>query len=130
MKKIIKNFDGWNDKKKETEYNIRPFFKEGDVWILSVGENIGDEENGKGKMFFRPVLILKKWNTHFFWGIPLTTQKKQNKFHSFLGIFEHQKSYAILSQNKQFDAKRLYRKMGEIPKLKRMNIKEKLFSLI
>ena len=53
--------------------DTRPTFKEGKLWWCSIGMNIGVESTGKGERFTRPI-ILKKFNTNSFIGIPLTTR--------------------------------------------------------
>lgn len=63
-------FDNWNNIKKDINNkraNIN--IKEGCVYWINVGFNIGCEVNGKGENFARPVLVLKKIhinNTHHF----------------------------------------------------------------
>ena len=46
-KPFVKNFDGWNTKKKECHYKetVPPMFKEKNIWWISVGVNIGFEED-------------------------------------------------------------------------------------
>ena len=57
----MKNFDQWNEVKKETDTNVAlPLFKEREIYNAKIGENIGFEQSGKGDEFVRPVLILKK----------------------------------------------------------------------
>ena len=41
-----------------------------DIWWVSVGVNVGFEEDGKNDNFVRPVLVLKKFNNDMFLGIP------------------------------------------------------------
>ena len=59
------------------------------------------------------MLIIKKFNSDMFWGVPLTTKEKKNKYHHKL---EHEiiKSWVILSQIKTISTKRLLRKIGSI----------------
>ncbi len=77
-----KDFEKWNIRKiwihKEKP---RVFFKERDVWWCSMGLNVGFEQDGKGDKFSRPILVFKKFNQEIFWGIPLTTKIKENKFY-------------------------------------------------
>ncbi len=43
-------FDNWNKLKKSIDNgNKKVFFKERDIFYISLGQNIGYEENGKGK---------------------------------------------------------------------------------
>jgi mRNA interferase MazF len=59
-------------RKKESHYKVSPppLFKERDIWWVSIGVNVGFEEDGKHEKFLRPVLILKKFNKELFLGIP------------------------------------------------------------
>ena len=62
---MIKRFIEWIyakiviDKKERTVH-----IKECEVYWCILGENIGDEENGKGEGFKRPVLVIKKFNNN------------------------------------------------------------------
>jgi hypothetical protein len=59
---MMKDFDTWNVKKKQLDAQQSDailFFKEGEVWWVHFGLNIGFEMNGKGNEFTRPVLIIK-----------------------------------------------------------------------
>ncbi len=72
-----KDHDGWDKFYKKLEgFGDGPFFKEREIWWVSIGINIGHEEDGKGEQYSRPVLILKKFNKYTFSGIPLSTTKR------------------------------------------------------
>ncbi|MCK4386918.1 MAG: type II toxin-antitoxin system PemK/MazF family toxin [Candidatus Pacebacteria bacterium] len=111
-----KNFDSWNKEKKKVENrdidNPKIMFCEKAIWWCSVGTNIGYEQDGKGKNFERPVLILRKFNKHVFLGIPLTTKQK-NLDLPFYFKLEGAKveSIAVLSQIRLFSSKRLLREI-------------------
>lgn len=127
---MIKDFDKWNTQKKGTDarQNRAPF-RERDVWWCSLGTNVGDEQDGKGRFFSRPVLVLKKFNKHIFLGIPLSTILKDNRFYHrihFKGIDQS----AVLSQLRLLDAKRLENRMGDLPSHEFERVKEKLKELI
>ena len=51
-----KDYGGWHSRKIEVNrlISIR-YFYEREVWWAVVGQNIGSEEDGKGKNFARPV---------------------------------------------------------------------------
>lgn len=111
-----KNFDEWNNLKKKLEKNTKSvFFKEGEIWWISIGINNGDELCGKSKLFSRPVLILKKFNNHFFFAIPLSSIQKDNKYY-FNFELKGKKQSAIICQTKPVSSKRLSSKIGEIEK--------------
>ncbi len=117
MKKVyIKEFDNWNNKKKQTDskpVDRELFIHEREVWWCSVGINIGVEIDGKNENFERPVLLVKKFNGMMFWGIPLTSKAKENPF---ILKVEHSKgiSYANIAQLRLFSTKRILRKVGVI----------------
>jgi len=109
-----KDFANWH-KTKETIDNKGGFasFKEREIWWCSLGVNIGHEEDGKGPMKTRPVLILKKFNKRLFWGVPLTTQIKDNT-HYYEFNFLNKRQSIMLTQLRLWDAKRLISKMGRL----------------
>lgn len=106
-------------------------FKERDIWICNLGENIGFEEDGKGNEFTRPVLVLKVFNKYFCYVVPLSTTDKRGKFYYPFESKTGKTSVALLSQSKPIDTTRLSRKVGvmdekEFTELKNL-IKEILF---
>ncbi len=125
-----KDFDSWNVKKKKADdIKIRPMFKERDVWWCSIGTNIGDEQDGKGENFTRPVLVVRKFNHNIFIGIPLSTKIKDSTFYHKIHFMGRDQSL-MLSQIRIMDAKRLRDKMGSMPSNEMENIKEKLRKLV
>ena len=116
MNKLTKNFDEWNEKKKEVEYrnidNPKIMFCDRAIWWCSVGVNIGIEQDGKGKNFERPILILRKFNKYIFLGIPLTTKNKNLNLPFYFKLQGAKiESIAILSQIRLFSSKRLLREI-------------------
>ena len=110
-----KKFDEWNHSKKQVNARKnRLFFHEREIWFSHLGKNIGHEQDG-GSEFLRPVTILKKFNQRLFWGIPLTTKKKEGKFY-FTVTDEKDKKIrvALLSQLRLMDVNRLKTKIGMI----------------
>lgn len=113
-----KDFDGWNRIKKQTDTQTRiPFFYEREVWWCTIGINVGSEQNG-GEGFLRPVVVLKKFNGHMFWGVPLTGKRKTGKFYIPITTAGKHSSSAILSQLRLYDSRRLFKKMGTLSKEK------------
>jgi mRNA interferase MazF len=51
-----------------------PLVTEGDIWWASLGENIGTEINGKGPLFTRPLIVLRKLSRETYFVVPVTTQ--------------------------------------------------------
>lgn len=115
MNENIKNFDEWNIKKKLTDAKLSnaPFFKERDIWWMSIGINIGFEEDGKHENFVRPVLIVRKFNRDLFLGLPMSTKLKDNKYYFSVTLKEREVS-VLISQLRVFSSKRIWNKMGEL----------------
>ena len=125
----MKDFNKWNELKKIIdEKNNLPdnFPKEGEVWMSSVGVNIGYEQNGSEDNFSRPMLIIKKFNNHMFWTIPLSTKQKDFDFYFNFTDPNGQRVSAILAQMKLVSVKRLKRDIYIMPKELFEEIKEKL----
>ena len=131
MNKTTQDFDRWNKKKKETEYsakNILPKTRE--VWWLSIGLNVGVEEDGKNNNFERPVLVVKVFNRQCFLGIPITSADKSNKKYYFPIVHNQNKYFLILSQIRLFSAKRLSRIIYKANNQEFLKIKKELKKVI
>lgn len=106
-------FDKWNEVKKELEQRTGTGVANGEVYWLSVGQNLGSETYGKGADFKRPVLVLNKVYIknyiNAFIGVPLSSKASQKSgclYHKFTdkqGI----KQVALLAQIRLFDTKRV-----------------------
>ena len=126
----IKEFDKWNQLKRRLNNAVDvPFFKEGEIWWASIGVNVGHEEDGKNEAFSRPILITKKFNSRLFWGVPLTTQIKENP-HYYPFRFKDRMQCALLTQMRLWDANRLTRRMGKIGKADLSSIKQRLIEYL
>ena len=125
-----KNFDEWNIHKKVIDsIENKKTFHEREVWFIKIGENVGFEQNGKGAEFLRPVIVYKKFSKNVFLGIPLTKTVKEGKFYSRFE-FKGQTSFAILSQIRLFDSKRLAYPIGRMSGGDYKKLKEKLIKLL
>jgi mRNA-degrading endonuclease toxin of MazEF toxin-antitoxin module len=127
-----KNFRQWHDQKSKLNENEDriAFFNEKDVWFISLGANIGFEQDGKGPEFLRPIIIFKKFSSGTFWGIPLTSHKKTGQYYF---IFEHDNnrtSTANLSQLRLIDSKRLKYKIGSMLVNDFTELKKRIISII
>ena len=97
-------------------------FNEREIWWCSIGMNIGYEVYGKGKLFTRPVLILKKQSVNTFVGVPMSTKLKQRE--DFYHIDFNGKRVAImLGEIRKFDSRRLADKLGKLSEEKFRDIK-------
>lgn len=125
-----KAFDPWNEKKKEVDAKSpSPFFHEREIWFCHLGANVGFEQDGKGELFGRPVIVFRKFNNQVFWGVPLTTSEKKGRFYLPVGLGDNVARTAILSQLRLLDGKRLYQKIGVITKGTHKALEERIIEL-
>lgn len=125
-----KDFDAWNIQKKNIHHlGNKKTFHEREIWFIAIGENVGFEQNGKGKEFLRPVVVYKKFSRNVFLGIPLTKTEKEGKFYDSFD-FQRKRSTAILSQVRLFDSRRLKYMVGKMSGGDYKRLKEKLIELI
>lgn len=112
---MLKKFLEWIGIKEKIHNTSRGprLYKEGDIWWCAVGENIGIEINGKGKMFSRPVLVYKKLSRDGFMAIPLSTQVKEGTWYTPIS-FQGRKICANLAQARVVSVARIYTKLGEL----------------
>jgi len=124
-----KDFDGWNEMKKEIEdINSNIFFNEWQIWWVSLWLNIKQESCWKWENFRRPVLILKKLSSTTFIWIPLSSKIK---YWTWYAIYKQswEDFTALLYQIRMFDNARFQRKMWEIDEEDFREIKKRLKSL-
>lgn len=110
-----KDFDNWIKKKKDCHFAVKmpPLFKERDIWWISIGVNVGFEEDGKNDNFVRPVLIVKKFNRELFLGVPMSTKLKDNKYYIPVTVKGTTVS-VMISQIRVFSSKRMWNKLAEL----------------
>lgn len=125
----MKDFDSWNMRKKQIQDTKRLLFREREIWFIAVGSNIGDEQDGKGERFWRPVIILKSFNSHIFFGVPLTSKVRSGRYY-FSFQLRQQTRTALLSQLRLFDAKRIIRIIGTLSWSDFHELKRRLVKLI
>jgi hypoxanthine phosphoribosyltransferase len=127
----MEDFDEWNKIKKRTQTkHKRANIKEGEIWYVKLGKNIGFEEDGKGPIFQRPVIILKKFNNTSFHAIPLSTTTKEGRYYFKFQFKKEKTSTALVSQGKYLDTKRLIGKIGDISKNELKKLKKTIIELI
>ena len=88
--------------------------RQGEIWWVGVGENVGVEINGKSEYFSRPVLVLKKLSRYGFMGVPLTSQAHTGSWYVSFG-FQDRVETAVLSQARVYSITRLYKRIGQVP---------------
>lgn len=105
-------FNKWNTLKQTIQNNqTRHYIKEGCVYWVHIGQNIGCEVFGKQQDFRRPVLVLKRiYIPNYmdaFIGIPLTTKKLSGSSFARLTNVKHNVVVtAMLGQIRAFDSRR------------------------
>ncbi len=110
---------------KENKYE----FSETEIWWSYLGINVGDEEDGKNELIERPILILRKFSSKLFIGIPLSTKVKEGIF--YVNFEDDNESFSVLlSQVKVFSSKRLIRKLGKVSRGRFKLIRQKLKQLL
>ena len=125
-----KNFDEWNElKKKIDNKNIEIKFSVRNIYLMSVGQNVGYETFGKGDEFLRPVLVYKKLSKETFIGIPLTSKQKEGSYY-FSFNFKGKISIAMFNQIRVFDIRREKVFYGRISQNTFDNLKKKFLDFI
>ena len=130
LKNGKKDFKKWIVLKEKLHYGKRiRSIKEGDIWWCGIGENVGVEICGKGKSFARPVLVVRKYGTYSFLGVPLTSKEKFGSWYARF-VFKGKKETAVLSQAEAVSVYRLYERIGTVPESDLELIRMKLCDLI
>ena len=113
---MAKDFDRWNQEKKRLNTtDAEPvYFHEGEIWWVRLGINIGYEIDGKARNFARPVIVLRKYNKYSFLALPLTTSPRPNAWKLPLGLVGGKQAFAVMSQLRNIDSRRLYQKLGSL----------------
>ncbi len=120
----MKDFENWNITKKSLDNRHKPpFFNEGQIWWCSVGVNIGYEIYGKNALFNRPVFILKKFSNYTFFGLPMTSSRKDLPSH-FPLKFNGVDGSILMEQGRTLDGRRLGKRIGELSEDKIIDIKK------
>ena len=91
-----------------------PFYKEREIWWSQFGQNIGDEENGKGQNFMRPVIIVRKYNKNLALVLPTSSKVKNNPYYYKIN-YKNTDYSVLLSQSRTIDTKRLKNKIADLP---------------
>lgn len=125
-----KDFIEWHTLKEWlNDHHNAPVFQQREIWWCSLGVNVGHEEDGKGPHYRRPILVVRKFNQHIFWGAPLTTQIKSNPYYHRI-YFKGREQCVMLSQLRLLESKRLTVSMGQLPEKQFMGIRKALRDLI
>ncbi len=124
-------FDQWNSLKKQLDCKEKIIdFYEGNIYFMSVGQNIGHEIYGKNELFLRPVLVYKKLTNTTFLGIPLTSQNKEGSYFFEFSYKKNKRSVALLHQMRVYDIRRSEYLSGKINKNTKKNLEAKLLKFM
>jgi mRNA interferase MazF len=110
-----KRFGEWVQYKEKLHYIKKgsPLIREGDLWWLSIGENIGSEINGKSHLFSRPGVILKRLSYRLYLIAPTTSQKREGSWYA--QIMQEKRHVSIcLHQIRVIDYRRLSNRLGKL----------------
>jgi mRNA interferase MazF len=113
-----KDFEKWSSEKEHIHvHGQAPFYHEREVWWCALGTNIGFEQDGTGKNYDRPVVILRGFNKNVFFGVALTGRKREGSFYLHLGEIQDRDASAVLSQVRLCDSRRLVRKIATLDEI-------------
>lgn len=111
-----KDFDGWNERKKETNAEEPRLYTVREIWWCRLGVNVGSEQDGSGKWFLRPVVILRGFSANTCLVVPLTTSPLKHTLRILVGRIQGEQASALLSQVRVIDTRRLVEKVGFLDK--------------
>ena len=110
-----KPFDNWNESKKRTHSRSEIIeAHQREIWWTVFGVNVGIEIDGKHETFERPGIVFRRFNVDMAWIIPVTSQRKDMRFHVPF-TFEEKGYWAAITQIRTISTKRLLRKIGMVP---------------
>ena len=123
-------FDNWNNLKQKIENKEPVQFRQGQIYFMSIGQNIGYEIYGKKELYLRPVLVYKKLSKQTFIGIPLSSKQKDGTYFYTFRYTTKTLSTALLNQIRVFDIKRAEYFDGNIKISDLAKLKYKLLNLL
>jgi mRNA-degrading endonuclease toxin of MazEF toxin-antitoxin module len=128
---IIEKFVEWAKVKIKLQLATREvYFKEGQIWWISFGQNIGLEVNGKNQNFERPGLIFKKFSGYSMIVLPIYSHLKYGDLYYHFTNDHNQSNIINLSQIRFVSSKRLIRHLGKVDELQMEEIKERIRKII
>jgi len=107
-----KNFDKWNIVKKRTNDEAPRLYTVREIWWCRLGVNVGSEQDGSGRLFLRPVVIIRAFGPDACMVVPLTTSRRKHPLRFPVGDVQEKQATALLSQIRVVDTRRLVEKVG------------------
>ena len=111
-----KDFDKWNEIKKETNAEEPRLYTVREIWWCRLGVNIGTEQDGGGEKFLRPAVIVRGFGSDACLVVPLTTSPREHPLRISIGAVNGCPARANLSQVRVIDTRRLVEKIGFLEK--------------
>ncbi len=115
---VEKNYKSWLDLKEKLDARAKdklPSFKQREVWWTHIGVNVGSEILGKDGGFWRPILIIKRYQGSMFLAAPWTSTPPKLGYKNHVSVnFKKRQSTVLLDQIRTLDARRLVRLMGNL----------------
>jgi UDP-glucose 4-epimerase len=127
---MTEKFNEWNELKKTINEKELINFKQGEIYFMSIGQNIGHEVYGKDELFLRPVLVYRKLSKQTFVGIPLSSKEKIGSYFFNFQYTKKTQSTALLNQIRVFDIKRVDYYSGRIKRADFSKLEDKLKKLL
>lgn len=127
---MTEKFNNWNTLKQKLENRKLISYKQGEIYFMSVGKNIGHEVYGKDELFLRPVLVYRKLSKQTFIGIPLSSKEKNGTYFFNFRYTKKTQSTALLNQIRVFDIRRHAYLDGHITISNLKGLEEKLLNLL
>jgi len=106
------------------------YFKEGQIWWVNFGQNIGREINGKHANFERPAIVLKKFGGDTFWALPVSSVPKEGRYYYRFVNPDGRQNFVNLSQLRLMSSQRMIRKIGRLNEIDFNAIKDLIKSYI
>jgi len=129
---MSKDFKAWFSLKDKLNNNTKGeniLFHEREIWWCAFGTNIGNEQDGKGDRYARPVVIIKKHNMTTCLVAPLTKGGNNSEYYYHIGEIDGSNARINLSQIRLIDRKRLLGKLTMLNKQKFDELVRKLIKV-
>src|SRR3989344_8500035 len=91
-----KDFDQWNNLKKQTDRERPRLYTVREIWWCRLGVNVGSEQDGNGELFLRPVVIVRSFGAHTCLILPLTTSAQKHPLRIPVGEVQGKSASAIM----------------------------------
>ena len=121
-----KDFDGWNEIKKQTNVEQVRLYTVREIWWCQFGTNIGTEQDGRGERYLRPGLILRGFGPDACLIAPLTTSLREHPLRLDIGLVDGKQAHVNLSQIRMIDTRRLVEKIGFLDKERFIQVRKTL----